>query len=157
MLAALALAAAVTVSGPAKAVDGDTLVMGAIQMRLDGIDAPEPEQMCGGRPCGREASAWLASEIRGRALVCLPRSHDRWGRLLGRCDAGRGDIGARMVARGLAFASPRRAYDAEEDRARRARLGVWSAETYVRPASWRRARDRGTQTRPKPTVPPQRP
>lgn len=47
LLVALALPAnAEVVSGPAYAVDGDTLILNDRQVRLAGIDAPELDQSC---------------------------------------------------------------------------------------------------------------
>lgn len=50
-------AGAETLTGPARAVDGDTLVVGGVRVRLYGVDAPESAQTCndaGGKayPCG---------------------------------------------------------------------------------------------------------
>ena len=45
-------------TGPARMIDGDTLDVGGVRIRLHGIDAPESEQSCqaGGKrwSCGRE-------------------------------------------------------------------------------------------------------
>ena len=55
-------------TGPARVIDGDTLDMGGVRIRLHGIDAPESEQSCrvGGNrwSCGREATralGWVKS------------------------------------------------------------------------------------------------
>ena len=49
--------------GPARVVDGDSLEIAALRVRLYGIDAPELSQHCAsgdGRdyPCGRDARDW---------------------------------------------------------------------------------------------------
>jgi endonuclease YncB( thermonuclease family) len=59
--------------GPARVVDGDTLVIGEQHIRLDGIDAPETDQVCldaaGQRwTCGIAARDQLARRI-GTASV----------------------------------------------------------------------------------------
>jgi endonuclease YncB( thermonuclease family) len=53
-------AEAADISGLPRVVDGDTLVIGATKIRLEGIDAPETDQIClnlkGGHwTCGIEA------------------------------------------------------------------------------------------------------
>ena len=40
------LAAASSIEGIPRVVDGDTLVIGLTKMRLEGIDAPETDQIC---------------------------------------------------------------------------------------------------------------
>jgi endonuclease YncB( thermonuclease family) len=61
---------AATLSGKADIVDGDTIKVGGIAVRLDGIDAFETEQTCerAGKSyaCGKEATKALASLISGR-------------------------------------------------------------------------------------------
>lgn len=61
-------------SGPATALDGDSLEMTGARIRLFGIDAVELEQTCqrGGEAwgCGHDAKAWLARIISGRTLEC---------------------------------------------------------------------------------------
>ena len=51
------------VAGPARVIDGDTLAVGAVRIRLFGIDAPEHDQTCGAAgatwPCGAAAARRL--------------------------------------------------------------------------------------------------
>ena len=75
LLVALALPAnAEIVSGPAHAVDGDTLVLNDRQVRLAGIDAPELDQSCqrDGQAwaCGEEAKRQLDSMIASQTVHC---------------------------------------------------------------------------------------
>src|SRR5262245_35408290 len=114
LLAALALIAAYflarepeIVGGEVRPVDGDSLFVGGIEIRLIGIDAPELAQTCeaGGRSyrCGDEAKRAL-KELAGTHLVtCRLSGRDRYGRRLGRCSADGQDLGARMVERGRAI------------------------------------------------------
>ena len=73
-------------SGPALAIDGDTLDMSGIRVRLHGVDAPETMQTCnrGGQPwsCGRDAGALLADLVAGRTIECTPRDRDAYGRIV---------------------------------------------------------------------------
>lgn len=145
-LAAIA-AAAVALTGPAQAIDGDSLKLGRFNVRLVGVDAPEYGQLCNDGTkvwdCAAEAKAFLAAEILARTVSCTPHAFDAHRRLLAECDAGRGDIGARLVERGLALASSRRFYPVEVATARRARRGVWAQPAPVTPRAWRSAKKAG--------------
>jgi hypothetical protein len=69
------------VTGPAQAIDGDTLDLTGMRIRLFGIDALEAGQSCerGGVSwaCGQEARAVLAQLIEGRSVECDVRGK-RW-------------------------------------------------------------------------------
>ncbi len=71
-------------SGFARAIDGDTLEVDGVRVRLHGIDAPEYEQPCWfhGRHwlCGREATRVLANQLHDRQVVCEIRHRDVYGR-----------------------------------------------------------------------------
>ena len=132
-------------SGPARAVDGDTLQLGSVRIRLHGIDAPESAQNCraGGRlwACGQAATRALAGLVRGKRVACEQRERDRYGRIVAVCAVAGRDLNASMVAEGWAFAYRRysRAYVTEETRARAARRGIWRGEA-VAPWDWRRGK-----------------
>ena len=124
--------AVVTLAGPAYVVDGDTLDVNGQRIRLEGIDAPETAQTCGGSdggswPCGTAASKALRALVANADVTCDSRGHDKYGRMLGVCFADGQDINARMVTNGLAWAFVKYSaiYVAEEKQARTARLGVW--------------------------------
>lgn len=132
-------------SGPARTVDGDTLVMTAAKVRLFGIDAPETEQTCK-RPdgqtwaCGKEAAATLTSLTTGKRLECEQQDVDKYYRVVAICSAGRDDLGALMVGAGLAVALPGFSdrYVEAERSARARRVGIW-AGTFDTPADYRAA------------------
>lgn len=105
-------------SGRVRVVDGDTLDVGGVRVRLHGIDAPESAQMCGGDGapmwgCG----AWVTREVRrryeGREASCETRDTDRYGRVVARCTVSGEDIGRTLVREGMAFAY--RAYSWDYD------------------------------------------
>jgi endonuclease YncB( thermonuclease family) len=131
------------VTGVAETIDGDSLRVGGIEVRLQGIDAPELMPACtvGGResPCGREARAHLRRLSSGGLVTCVGSDRDRYGRLLGRCRVRGIDINAAMVRDGHAVAYG--AYEAEEGEARDAYRGLW-AGTFARPRDWRAANPR---------------
>ncbi|HEV7433339.1 MAG TPA: thermonuclease family protein [Pseudorhizobium sp.] len=131
--------ASVRLDGPFVAVDGDTLVAGAERLRLEGLDAPESEQVCKdarGREwaCGEEARVALEHLTSAAAVVCSGSSRDRYNRLLVRCRDGERDLNAELVRQGLAVASGD--YRMEESEARDAGQGLW-AGTFDRPRDWR--------------------
>jgi endonuclease YncB( thermonuclease family) len=72
---AYSLAQAADLSGVPRIVDGDTLAIGATRVRLEGIDAPETDQVClnanGAHwTCGIDARDQLAAHIAGRNIEC---------------------------------------------------------------------------------------
>ena len=120
--------------GRATVTDGDTIRIGAVRVRLHGIDAPESGQHCedgGGKlyPCaGRSANA-LAEKIGRGTVACREEDVDRYGRTVATCRlAATGeDLNAFMVASGWALAYRRysAAYVEEEAAAKGAGRGLW--------------------------------
>ncbi len=136
-------AAQQTVSGQARAIDGDTLEIQGQRIRLLGIDAPESGQACRDAqgmpyPCGERARTALANMVAGQHVVCAIEREDRYRRSLAVCRVGQTDLNAEMVRAGAAIAYIDRRYQAQEQEARQARRGLW-AGTFERPEDWRRA------------------
>lgn len=131
-------------SGPALAIDGDTLDMSGIRVRLHGVDAPETMQTCnrGGQPwsCGRDAGALLADLVAGRTIECTPRDRDAYGRIVATCRVGASDLAAVMAREGMAIAL--RQYSLEyveaEARAKAFRMALWGSQFQI-PADFRAA------------------
>ncbi len=76
-----------TISGLARIVDGDTLVIGSQKVRLASIDAPETDQICLDAErktwaCGIQARDRLADHISNRAIDCAAKGRDVYGRTL---------------------------------------------------------------------------
>jgi endonuclease YncB( thermonuclease family) len=124
--------------GTARIIDGDSLVVAGVEIRLYGIDAPEYHQYCfrRGRPwrCGIDATRVLRTLIANRPVACRAREEDRYGRTVASCSVAASDLGAAMVAGGHAVAYG--AYELEERAARNAGRGIWSSR-FERPADWR--------------------
>lgn len=125
-------------SGRARIIDGDSLAVGGVEVRLFGIDAPELFQRCTreGREvqCGREALRHLVALIAGQPVTCQRRDIDRYGRMVAVCSIEGVDLGRAMVAAGHAVSYG--AYVAEEAAARAERRGLWAGE-FTPPRDWR--------------------
>ncbi|MDE0278169.1 MAG: thermonuclease family protein [Defluviicoccus sp.] len=148
-------------AGKGRVLDGDTLDVASVRVRLWGIDAPESRQRCraGGRwwSCGGLATAALRA--RAGNVECERRGKDAYGRVLGVCFERGEDINGWMVAEGWALAYRRFAKDyvPHENRARNAAKGVHRGE-FVNPWDWRRGVRlkpvaAGGETRPTVAVP----
>lgn len=144
-LLAASFALAETPKGKIRVIDGDTMDVGGTRVRLFGIDAPEAGQSCdtdqgGVWACG----AWVSREVRaryqGKTASCVAVERDRFDRIVARCSVGGQDMGAALVAEGLAFAYRRYAmdYDLIEKQAAAADRGIWAMRVQ-NPADYRRA------------------
>jgi endonuclease YncB( thermonuclease family) len=130
-------------TGPAKVIDGDTVVVAEQLVRLHGIDAPELDKTFRWRGqqlvCGTMSLAALEALIAGVEVRCQIIERDRHGRLVAKVYSPNGvDIGRRLVSAGWAVAYRRysKDYVAAEDEARKAKRGMWRG-TFVRPWEWR--------------------
>lgn len=121
-------------------VDGDTIRLNGVPVRLYGIDAAETRQWCGDYPAGAIATGMLASLIEGREVVCERKATDRYGRLVAVCRADGQDLGKAMVRLGAAVAFTRYStmYLADEEAARSEGLGVHGRDCET-PWQWRAA------------------
>lgn len=131
-------------TGRARVIDGDTIEIRGMRIRLEGIDAPESRQECeraNGRryACGQEAATKLRRRIAGRELRCVSSGRDRYGRALATCFLGKTDLNAWMVEQGQAMSYRRysRAYIGEETSAKLGRRGIWGGR-FMEPWRWRR-------------------
>ena len=79
------------ISGKARVVDGDTIKINEISIRLYGIDAPEKNQICIGLSgesynCGLSSTRFLKTFINNSTRVeCSYKNLDRYGRIIGKC------------------------------------------------------------------------
>jgi endonuclease YncB( thermonuclease family) len=132
-------------SGPARVIDGDTLDVAGVRVRLHGIDAPERDQACRTEQgvswaCGAWATGQVRARLQGRRVDCNPLGTDRYGRTLARCSTAGEDVGRRLVLEGIAFAYERYSSDylPEQAIAQAADAGLWSGSVEA-PAAFRQA------------------
>lgn len=140
-----ALGGAEPVTGRAVALAGDRVRLAGQVIRLSGIELPEAGQLCGKAGsrqvrCAGAVAATLSRVIGNAPVSCTLEGQDSAGVALGRCLSGEREINGELVRLGFAFAergliSSR--YGSQEDQAKAARLGIWSAGESMRPAEWR--------------------
>ena len=131
-------------SGKAIAVDGDTIILGEVRVRLVGIDAPEASQICrrDGHEwqCGAEATALLTALLERGQTECRQVGRDVYQRALAACKVGTLGLAEMMVGSGLAIVTDEgdsSLLDLQNE-ARSARRGVW-AGTFQIPSEFRAA------------------
>lgn len=136
-------AAAFEARGVPHIVDADTVYIGQTKIRLQGVDAPEMDQIrldgAGKRwQCGIDARSSLEEHSAGRPWRCETSGTDRYGRDLATCFIDNEDVNGWLVGQGWAMAFRRysQAYVADEERARTARNGLWRG-AFVAPWDWR--------------------
>jgi len=150
MLAALPLvvscgmALADDVIGHASVVDGDTLMIHGMSIRLWGIDAPKGGQLCRGEDgdqyrCGIETANDLNTFIALRRMNCNPINLDRYGRTVATCSVDGADLGEWLVRNGLALDLPqysRGKYGLAQHEAEQGGRGIWKG-SHVEPSLYR--------------------
>lgn len=128
--------AAEDLSGIPSIVDGDTIDLQGIRIRLHGIDTPEPAQRCnkaggGTWKCGDAATDRL-TELMSGPVTCSGDDYDDTNRLIAICrDADGTDLNQLMVEEGYAWAFTKYSEDyvAQEDKAIAQKIGIWQADT----------------------------
>ena len=131
------------VVGPARVVDGDTIVISGERIRLHGIDAPELKQTCKTRKgneqlCGQLAKQALEKLVRGQEVICKGGKRGRYKRLIAVCYVGPFNINEQMVTDGcaLAYRQYSKDYVRAETFAKSRREGIWRTE-FKPPWEWR--------------------
>ena len=94
--------AAATISGLARVIDGDTVVVAGTRVRLKGVDAAEL-----GTARGENARRVMAMLVTG-SLTCRLTGEKTYSREVGYCTTANGtDINRAIIAQGAALACPR--------------------------------------------------
>jgi endonuclease YncB( thermonuclease family) len=129
-------------TAPAQAQDADTIKLDGTSYRLDGVDAPEPDQNCMDAegqlyPCGRAAIEALKKFVGSHRIYCEDLGPDqgrykkgRKERRVGCCSADGTDLSRWLVQNGWAINFEPHAkgrFKPDEDEAREGRFGMWRA------------------------------
>jgi endonuclease YncB( thermonuclease family) len=131
-------------------IDGNMLAINGKRVRLKGIDAPEPDQLCRDQAseryrCERKAAEGIDALIAGRAVDCVDAGRDRQQRRVVACSVAGIDIAEWLVKNGLAIDAAddsNGAYAVAQSDARREQRGIWNG-SFVEPWRYRRCRRSG--------------
>lgn len=143
LLAQVSPASRADLRGPARIIDGDTIEIERLTVRLNGIDAPELQQTCIKESkvwaCGEVAVEALRGLVHDRRVECWIKGTDPHGHFLAYCVVAGKDIGGQMVEHGWALAHYLFSYEYSraEQRAKSARVGIW-ASGFETPWEWRK-------------------
>jgi micrococcal nuclease len=85
-----------------KVRDGDTIEVGRIPIRLNGVSAPEMNE-----PLGPKAKAFMADLVMGKRVRCELDGSSTHDRFVGACYLHGRDIGEAVIKAGLALDCPR--------------------------------------------------
>lgn len=89
-------------TGHAHVIDGDTIVVAGIKVRLAGIDAPELD-----RPWGQKSKWTMVDIVKGKKVTVHPTGESSYDRIVAICYVnGSTDIGAELIKRGMALDIP---------------------------------------------------
>lgn len=120
-----------SIDGQVTVVDGDSIMVDAVEVRLHGVDAPEGRDRCfvSGRTvkCGAMALAELEKIAGGKNVTCKQVDTDRYKRAVAICETGNKDIGEALVRSGwaLAYRKYSTRYVSAENEAKAAGRGLW--------------------------------
>lgn len=135
-----------TVTGPARSIDADIIMVNKQRVILWGVDAPERDQLCFINDqkwaCWDGAKQALDEILaRGEVTCELTGAADPFGRRHGTCTITGEDLGEALVRTGMAraYVEQTDAYLAAEDAAKTGQLGVWQPGAKIdEPWVWRK-------------------
>ena len=140
-----------TISGEARVIDADILIVAGKRVILWGIDAPERSQTCRqdstAFDCYNTAKRALETMAGRGAVQCtLTGEPDPFGRRFGVCNHGSDDLGAEMVKLGMALAFSEQSDDYADLQLQAITdgVGLWQpGVVFVEPWEWRRSHTPG--------------
>lgn len=115
-------------------IDGDTMIIDNLKIRIQGIDSPEISQKF-----GKEAKKQLIILTKNKTLRIKIIKFDRYNRAICYIFANNKDVGLQMVQTGYAWAYRRytNEYVFAEKRAKNRRLGIWQFNNNINPEIYR--------------------
>ena len=103
-----------------KVRDGDTVEVGKIPIRLNGVSAPELQE-----PLGQKSRLFMVELVFGKSVRCELNGKKSYDRFVGTCYLSDRDIGSAVIEAGLALDCPRFSggkYRAVETKAARSQI-----------------------------------
>lgn len=158
ILAPPTVANAQSISGAAEVIDGDSLTVGGLAVRLVGIEAPEGKQTCdrdgAAWACGEQSANQLRIFVGENRVECRGQGVHPYGRTLAVCWADGFELNTTMVEQGwaTAFRKYSQVYVADEVRAKAQRRGIWSS-SFSLPEKYRMAQSQRAPARQFPVAP----
>ncbi len=126
-----------------RVIDGDTILLGKLKIRLYGIDAPEINQSCQDKNnqednCGEQAKIFLENILANQKIICEMRNFDKYQRILAKCFVNNQDIQEILVKNGhaIAYINYSRDYEPAQSQAIKAQKGIWQGH-FTNPANFR--------------------
>ena len=126
-------------------IDGDSIQSSdGTTIRLYAIDAPELNQSCYTNnkkwKCGRDSRQELQAFVKNKQISCKFMDKDKYNRNIEDCSVDNKSINEYMVENGWAVAYTRYSdkYLLTEIKAKKNKLGIWSADCFIEPEKWRR-------------------
>ena len=128
-----------SVTGLPTIIDGDSIRVKGLEMRLLGIDAPELFQLCGTKQnkyfCGKLSKKHLLELVGDSLVTCNYRKFDKYNRALAFFFLDNKLLNLQMVKDGWAVSYY--SFKKEERAARKAKLGIWHSK-FQKPKDWRK-------------------
>ncbi|MCA1909336.1 MAG: nuclease [Magnetospirillum sp.] len=132
--------------GKVEGYDGSSLQIRGLTIQLAGITVPPRRDLCQDKnaktsfDCAKPARKRMG-ELLAKGVAC-DILDVAGGVIWGRCAVFDGDLGAALVASGVAKAAKDSPYDAEQAAALAAKKGLWAAGTVI-PKDWENIRKKG--------------
>ena len=132
-----------------RVIDGDSIALGKLRIRMQGIDAPELKQECRNiqskklYKCGEVAKNYLIKLINHQSIECTDEGKDRYKRQLAYCYVGKLNLNREMVRSGnaVAYIKYDKSFIKEEREAKLNKIGVWGSE-FKNPEQYRRVKNK---------------
>lgn len=92
-----------SIAGRARVIDGDTIVVAGVKVRLNGVDAPELDNRT-----GYDSKRAMIAIVGRQQITCALNGERSYDRMVGICYLPNGaDIGAELIRHGEALDCPR--------------------------------------------------